>query len=99
MAADSVAGCEGASPLYGVWVWSAAVCTPWWRSQTHPARFTKSSYDAEIGEVGRFTAERHLNYTFLGSKQPAFPGGFPSNHALNGMPQFAYGNHTGAGLY
>lgn len=34
---------------------------------------------------------RHLNYTLLGHGQPAFPGGFPSNHALNGTPEFAWG--------
>lgn len=48
-------------------------------------------YNAEIAEVGQFTIQQHLNYTFLGSRQPAFPGGFPSNHALNGTPEFAYG--------
>jgi hypothetical protein len=48
-------------------------------------------YNAEIDEVGQFSIQQHLNYTFLGLKQPAFPGGFPSNHALNGTPEFAYG--------
>jgi hypothetical protein len=48
-------------------------------------------YDAEIDEVGQFSIQQHLNYTFLGSKQPPFPGGFPSNRALNGTPEFAYG--------
>lgn len=48
-------------------------------------------YNAEIAEIGQFTVEQHVNYTFLGSRQPAFPGGFPSNHALNGTPEFAYG--------
>jgi hypothetical protein len=48
-------------------------------------------YNAEIDEVGQFSIQQHLNYTFLGSKQAAFPGGFPSNHALNGTPEFAYG--------
>jgi hypothetical protein len=48
-------------------------------------------YNAEIDEVGQFSIQQHLNYTFFGSKQPPFPGGFPSNHALNGTPEFAYG--------
>jgi hypothetical protein len=48
-------------------------------------------YNAEIDEVGQFSIQQHLNYTFLGSKQPPFAGGFPSNHALNGTPEFAYG--------
>jgi hypothetical protein len=48
-------------------------------------------YNAEIADVGQFTVQQHLNYTFLGQKDPAFPGGFASNHALNGTPEFAYG--------
>lgn len=48
-------------------------------------------YNSEINEVGQFSIQQHLNYTFLGSRQPPFPGGFPSNHALNGTPEFAYG--------
>lgn len=48
-------------------------------------------YNAEIAEVGQFTLQQHLNYTFLGRKQPDFPGGFPANHALNGTPEFAWG--------
>jgi hypothetical protein len=48
-------------------------------------------YNAEIADVGQFTVQQHLNYTFLGHKEPDFPGGFPSNHALNGTPEFAWG--------
>jgi hypothetical protein len=48
-------------------------------------------YNAEIAEVGQFTVQQHLNYTFLGHNEPGFPGGFPSNHALNGTPEFAWG--------
>src|SRR6516225_7288990 len=48
-------------------------------------------YNAEIAEVGQFTVQQHLNYTFLGHKEPDFPGAFPSNHALNGTPEFAWG--------
>lgn len=48
-------------------------------------------YNAEIAEIGQWTAEQHLNYTAFGRKQPDFPGGFAPNHALNGTPEFAYG--------
>jgi hypothetical protein len=48
-------------------------------------------YNAEIAEVGQFTVQQHLNYAFIGRKEPDFPGGFPSNHALNGTPEFAWG--------
>jgi EF-hand domain pair len=34
---------------------------------------------------------RHFNYTFNGRKEPDFPGGFASNHALNATPEFGYG--------
>lgn len=48
-------------------------------------------YNAGIAEVGQFTIQQHLNYVALGQKDPPFPGGFPSNHSLNGTPEFAYG--------
>jgi len=48
-------------------------------------------YNAEIAEIGQWTVEQHLNYTFKGHTQPDFPGGLISNHALNGTPEFAYG--------
>lgn len=48
-------------------------------------------YNAGIAAVGQLTIQQHLNYVALGSKDPPFPGGFPSNHSLNGTPEFAYG--------
>jgi hypothetical protein len=48
-------------------------------------------YNAAIAEVGQFTIQQHLNYVGIGQKDPPFPGGFPSNHSLNGTPEFAYG--------
>jgi len=48
-------------------------------------------YNAEIAEVGQWTVEQHLNYTFKGQTQPDFPGALISNHALNGTPELAYG--------
>ena len=48
-------------------------------------------YNAEIAKVGQWTAQLHLNYAFIGRKDPDFPGGLVPNHALNGTPEFAYG--------
>ena len=58
-------------------------------------------YNAEIAEVGQWTYEQHLNYAAVGQTQPEFPGGFTSNHGLQGTPEFAYGmtNWWEAGFY
>ena len=58
-------------------------------------------YNAEIAEVGQWTYEQHLNYAAIGQTQPEFPGGFTSNHSLQGTPEFAYGvtNWWEAGFY
>ena len=48
-------------------------------------------YNAEIADVGQWTLEEHLNYVATGQTQPEVPGGFYSNHALQGTPEFAYG--------
>ena len=48
-------------------------------------------YNAEIAEVGQFTVQQHLNYAFVGRKEPDFPGGLVPHHALNGTPEFAWG--------
>jgi hypothetical protein len=58
-------------------------------------------YNAEINEVGQWSYEQHLNFAAIGQKQPEFPGGFTSNHALQGTPEFAYGltNWWEAGFY
>jgi hypothetical protein len=48
-------------------------------------------YNAGIAAVGQFTIQQHLNYTAVGLKDPPFPGGLVSNHAINGTPEFAYG--------
>lgn len=48
-------------------------------------------YNAGIAAVGQLTVEQHLNYVGIGQKDPPFPGGFPSNHSLNGTPEFGYG--------
>jgi hypothetical protein len=48
-------------------------------------------YNAEIADVGQWTLEQHLNYAATGQTQPEVPGGFASNHSLQGTPEFAYG--------
>ncbi len=48
-------------------------------------------YNAEIAEVGQFTIQHHFNYAFNGRKEPDFPGGLISHHALNATPEFAWG--------
>lgn len=48
-------------------------------------------YNAEIASVGQWTYEQHLNYAVAGQSQPEVPGGFSSNRALQGTPEFAYG--------
>jgi hypothetical protein len=48
-------------------------------------------YNAEIAGVGQWTYQQHLNYAAIGQSQPEVPGGFSSNRALQGTPEFAYG--------
>ena len=48
-------------------------------------------YNAEIAEVGQWTYQQHFNYAAVGQTQPEVPGGFSSNHGLQGTPEFAYG--------
>jgi hypothetical protein len=46
-------------------------------------------YNAEIAELGQWTIQQHLNYTFLGPMVPPFQVGL--SHSLNGTPELAYG--------
>lgn len=48
-------------------------------------------YDAEITARGEFNLAWQNNFTPSGRTQPAFPGGIVPNHALNGVPEWAYG--------
>jgi len=48
-------------------------------------------YNADIAAVGQWTYEQHLNYVAVGQTKPEVPGGFASNHSLQGTPEFAYG--------
>ena len=58
-------------------------------------------YNADLNDVGQWSYEQHLNFAAIGQKQPEFPGGFTSNHSLQGTPEFAYGitNWWEAGFY
>src|SRR5579871_6259196 len=48
-------------------------------------------YDAEIATPGQFNLTWHNNFTPSGRTQPDFPGGIVPDHALNGVPEWAYG--------
>jgi len=48
-------------------------------------------YDAEITAPGQLNLTWHNNFTPSGRTQPAFPGGIVPNHALNGVPEWAWG--------
>jgi hypothetical protein len=48
-------------------------------------------YNAEIAPVGQWTYQQHLNLAPIGQTVPEVPGGFSSNRALQGTPEFAYG--------
>jgi hypothetical protein len=58
-------------------------------------------YTAAIAEVGVFNLTWHNNFTPLGLKTPAFPGGLVNNRNLNGVTEWAYGvtDWFEAGLY
>lgn len=48
-------------------------------------------YTGEIVAPGEFSVTLHNNYTADGRKQADIPGGIVPDHALNGVPEFAYG--------
>jgi hypothetical protein len=48
-------------------------------------------YNGEIEKPGEFSLTWHNNYTPIGRKQPAFPGGIVPDGAWNGVPEYAYG--------
>jgi hypothetical protein len=48
-------------------------------------------YDAEIENVGKFNVMVHNNFTPIGRKTPAFPGGIIPNDSDNGAVEWAYG--------
>ena len=48
-------------------------------------------YDAEIEDQGKFNVMVHSNFTPIGRKTPAFPGGIIPNDSVNGAVEWAYG--------
>jgi hypothetical protein len=58
-------------------------------------------YDAGIAAPGQLNLTWHDNFTPSGRTAPVFPGGIVPNHALNGVPEWAYGvsDWLEAGLY
>jgi hypothetical protein len=48
-------------------------------------------YNGEMADVGKWTAQHHLNYAILGRKTPEFPGGLIPNRTLNGTGEYAVG--------
>lgn len=58
-------------------------------------------YDGSIAERGMFTFTLHNNFTPIGTKTPAYPGGLIPDKSLNGVAEWAYGvtSWFEAGLY
>src|ERR1700761_8923730 len=48
-------------------------------------------YDAEIADPGVINLTWHDNFTPSGRMSAEFPGAVAANHALNGVPEWAYG--------
>lgn len=75
-----------------------------WQASTAPVIAQTDEiqvYDAQIAAPGVFNLTLHDNYTPDGRSVPAYPGGITPNHALNGVPEWAYGvtDWFEAGLY
>jgi hypothetical protein len=83
---------RGALLLVALCAWSGAA-----RAQTDEIQV----YDAEITAPGKWNLTWHNNFTPSGRTEPAFPGGIVPDHALNGVPEWAYGVSPWfeAGLY
>jgi len=58
-------------------------------------------YDASIADRGAFALTLHNNFTPIGVKTPAFPGGLVPDKSFNGVFEWAYGvtSWFEAGLY
>lgn len=62
-----------------------------WISPAHAQTDEIQVYDAGITAPGQFNLTLHNNFTPSGRTQAAIPGGVVPDHALNGVPEFAYG--------
>jgi len=85
-------------PLWAPGLWIVLSCS------TGPVRAQTDEiqvYDAEITAPGRFNLTWHNNFTPSGRTEPTFAGGVVPDHALNGVPEWAYGvtSWFEAGLY
>lgn len=67
------------------------VCLMAWAPAARAQTDEIQVYDAEIAAPGVFNLTWHNNFTPSGRTQAAFPGGIIPNHALNGVPEWAYG--------
>jgi hypothetical protein len=81
----------------GAMLIAAALAAPGLSAQTDEIQV----YDGALAAPGVFNLTLHTNFTPSGSREPAFPGAVVSNHALIGVPEWAYGVTTWfeAGLY
>jgi hypothetical protein len=72
-----------------------------WAASTHAQTDEIQVYNAEIAAPGVFNLTLHDNYTPDGRTSADYPGGIVPNHALNGVPEWAYGvtDWFEAGLY
>jgi hypothetical protein len=72
-----------------------------WSVSSHAQTDEIQVYNAEIAAPGVFNLTVHNNYTPDGRATAGYPGGIVPNHALNGVPEWAYGvaDWFEAGLY
>jgi hypothetical protein len=72
-----------------------------WSLSAHAQTDEIQVYNAEIAAPGVFNLTLHNNYTPEGRSSAAFPGAIVPDHALNGVPEWAYGvtDWFEAGLY
>src|SRR5262250_1063970 len=68
--------------LLVLFCWTAPV-----RAQTDEIQV----YDAEITAPGKFNLTWHNNFTPSGRREPDFAGAIVPDHAVNGVPEWAYG--------
>jgi hypothetical protein len=66
-------------------------CVLAWAGEARAQTDEIQVYDAEIAAPGQFNLTWHNNFTPSGRRQAAFPGGIIPDHALNGVPEWAYG--------
>jgi hypothetical protein len=66
-------------------------CVLAWAGEARAQTDEIQIYDAEIAAPGLFNLTWHNNFTPSGRRQAAFPAGNIPDHALNGVPEWAYG--------